>query len=73
MHSTIRLIVVSIILISPLVQGIHAQDASTESPPPAWQGQLGAGLALTSGNADTSNFNITFELQWDAGAKHDLS
>ena len=36
-------------------------------------GATGSRSALTSGNADTSNFNITFELQWDAGTKHDLS
>jgi putative salt-induced outer membrane protein YdiY len=36
-------------------------------PPPAWSGNFAAGLALTRGNSDTSNVNLTFD------AKHLLS
>lgn len=33
-----------------------------EPPPPAWTGSLGAGLAVTSGNSDTSTLNFSFDL-----------
>jgi len=33
-----------------------------EPPPPAWSGSLGAGLAVTSGNTDTSTLNVSFDL-----------
>ena len=34
-------------------------------PPPAWTGSVGAGLALTSGNSDTSNLNVSFKAVHD--------
>ncbi len=34
-------------------------------PPPVWGGSLGAGLALTQGNKDTSNFNLSFDVKRD--------
>jgi putative salt-induced outer membrane protein len=36
-----------------------------EPPPPPLQGSLSAGLAFTSGNTDTSSFNIGFNLVYD--------
>jgi putative salt-induced outer membrane protein len=36
-----------------------------EPPPPVWTGSFGAGLALTQGNKDTSNFNLSFNLVRD--------
>jgi putative salt-induced outer membrane protein YdiY len=36
-----------------------------EPPPPSLQGSLSAGLALTSGNTDTSSFNLGFNLVYD--------
>jgi putative salt-induced outer membrane protein len=36
-----------------------------EPPPPALQGSFSAGLALTSGNTDTSNFNLGFNMVYD--------
>jgi putative salt-induced outer membrane protein YdiY len=43
--------------------------AQTPAPPPApidlWTHSLGAGLALTSGNSDTTNLNIAFNTAWD--------
>ena len=33
-----------------------------EPPPPAWSGSLGAGLAVTSGNTDTSTLNVSFDV-----------
>ncbi len=34
-------------------------------PPPAWSGTLGAGLALTSGNSETSSLNLAFKAEHD--------
>jgi putative salt-induced outer membrane protein YdiY len=40
--------------------------ALAQTPPPAdWTGNFGAGLALTSGNTDTKNFNLSFGLVHD--------
>jgi putative salt-induced outer membrane protein YdiY len=36
-----------------------------EPPPPPLQGSFGAGLAVTSGNTDTSSFNLGFNLVYD--------
>ena len=50
-----------------VVGGAFAQQPS---PPPAvdpgtWIGTVGAGLALTSGNSDTLNFNVAFDATRD--------
>jgi putative salt-induced outer membrane protein YdiY len=37
--------------------------------PPGWAGSLGAGLAVTSGNAATSTVNIAYELMRDRGGE----
>ena len=34
-------------------------------PPPVWTGSFGAGLALTQGNRDTSNVNLSFDVKRD--------
>ena len=44
---------------------VSAQEAP--APPPVWSGNFSAGLALTRGNSDTNNVNLTFD------AKHLLS
>ena len=36
-------------------------------PPPGWAGSASAGLALTSGNSDTSTVNAAYELKRDTG------
>ena len=36
-------------------------------PPPGWTGSLGAGMALTSGNTDTSTVNIGYDVLKDHG------
>jgi len=42
--------------------------AAAPPPPPGWAGSAGAGLALTSGNSDTSSTNVTFELKRETGS-----
>ncbi len=56
-----------------LIQPVGAQEAPGDPPPPAWEGDIGAGLALTSGNTDTSNFNVSFELSRNPEARNVLS
>lgn len=43
------------------------QDAPAPppTPPPAWTSSLGAGLAITSGNTDTKNYNLSFATKYD--------
>jgi putative salt-induced outer membrane protein len=36
-------------------------------PPPGWAGSAGAGLAMTSGNSDTSTVNAAYDLKRDTG------
>lgn len=36
-------------------------------PPPGWTGSIGAGMALTSGNTDTSTVNVGYEVLKDHG------
>ena len=38
-------------------------------PPPVWTGSFGAGLALTQGNRDTQNLNLSFDLKRDPKTK----
>lgn len=40
------------------------------APPPLWAGSVGAGMALTSGNADTSNVNLTVKVTHDPRNPH---
>jgi len=42
----------------------RAQQAPA-APPPVYTGSFGGGLAITSGNADTKNFNLAFALVRD--------
>jgi putative salt-induced outer membrane protein YdiY len=39
--------------------------AEPPATPPVWTGSFGAGLALTQGNKDTTNFNLSFDLKRD--------
>jgi putative salt-induced outer membrane protein YdiY len=47
-----------------------APSAAQSTPPPeppGWTGSAGAGVSNTSGNSDTSNVNVAFELKRDTG------
>lgn len=47
---------------------IASAQAPPPPPPPGWAGSAGAGLALTSGNNDTSTVNAAYELKRDTGS-----
>ena len=51
--------VIALLFFSP---ALFAADAPT---PKAWSSTLGAGLALTSGNSDTKNINVSFSTKYD--------
>lgn len=38
---------------------------AADPPPKPWATTLGAGLAITSGNSDTKNLNLSFATKWD--------
>ena len=48
-------------VLAALVPTMTAAQDPPPIPPPAWTGSAGAGLAITSGNSDTSNINISFK------------
>jgi len=43
--------------------------ADPPPPPKPWNSSLGAGLALTSGNTDTKNYNLSFATKYDPKTK----
>lgn len=61
-------------LIAPVVLAAPAVARDTcpcpEEPPPGWRTAVGAGLAYTSGNTDTQNVNLSFEVVHDPKARN---
>ncbi len=45
----------------------QAPAAPAPLPPPGWTGSIGAGMALTSGNTDTSTVNLGYDVLRDYG------
>lgn len=58
MHRTIILMILT---------AFGAGNAFAEDPPPPkeWNSSIGAGLAITSGNTDTKNYNLAFATKYD--------
>ncbi len=50
--------------------GTAFAQAAPAPPPPVWSGNVGVGLAVTSGNSDTSNFNLAFNVKHDPDNPH---
>jgi putative salt-induced outer membrane protein YdiY len=48
-------------------QIVHAQEPAAPPRPPALTGSVSAGLAVTSGNTDTSTINAAYELKHENG------
>jgi putative salt-induced outer membrane protein len=49
-----------------LIAVLISQTAAAQEPPPKpWNSSLGAGIAVTSGNSDTQNINLSFGTAWD--------
>ena len=47
----------------------NSPAAAPAPPPPVWTGSIGAGVAVTSGNSDTSNINLSFKAVRDPKTK----
>lgn len=47
-----------------------AAQAPAPAPPPVWTVAASAGLALTSGNSDTSTVNVAYDLVYNPGGKN---
>ncbi|MGE0812301.1 MAG: DUF481 domain-containing protein [Vicinamibacterales bacterium] len=48
---------------------VLAQAPAPPPPPPGWAGSIGGGLAVTSGNRDTSTTNIGYDVLRDFGTE----
>jgi putative salt-induced outer membrane protein len=55
-------VLVAIWLSTSSVACAQAPAAAPAGPPPTWTGTAGAGVSVTSGNSDTMNYNLTFDL-----------
>src|SRR5712691_2088562 len=51
--------------IATLFTAMSVFAADPTPPPKPWTTTLGAGLAITSGNSDTKNFNLSFATKYD--------
>jgi len=61
-----RLVVVSLCALTLTAVRASAQPpAAPPAPMGPWTGSAGAGLAFTSGNSDTSNFNASYDVAYD--------
>lgn len=59
------LVLAMLIGLTLFAQETTPPPAPPPPPPDPWQSSLGAGLAVTSGNSDTQNFNLAFNTLWD--------
>ena len=59
--------VITLVTTIPFVTAQTAFAQTTPPPPPGWAGSASAGLALTSGNSDTSTVNVAYDLKRDTG------
>ena len=58
------------ILTANLALSVPAIAQAPQEPTPVYTGNLGGGFALTGGNTDTSNFNLTAGITRDPKTKH---
>src|SRR3979411_1923574 len=52
-----------------LLTSIAATVFAADPPAKPWTSSLGAGLAITSGNTDTKNYNLSFATKYDPKTK----
>jgi putative salt-induced outer membrane protein YdiY len=54
-----------------MIVAVPLSAFAADPPPPAkpWTSSLGAGLAITSGNTDTKNYNLSFATKYDPKTK----
>ncbi len=61
-------------LILPLAALLAAtlSASAADEPKPGWHGSFGAGLSMSSGNSDATNYNVGFDLKYDPKTKNVL-
>ncbi len=57
--------VLLVVLVLVATAGYAADAPSNPAAPKPWTGSIGAGLAITSGNTDTQNYNLTASTKYD--------
>lgn len=55
-------------VIVTLAVAVTVAGQETSAPKP-WTGSIGAGLAITSGNTDTQNYNFSLSTKYDPGSR----
>jgi putative salt-induced outer membrane protein YdiY len=60
----------SLVFVALLFVVAPAWAQTTPPPPPGWAGSASAGLAMTSGNSDTSTVNAAYDLKRDTGGPY---
>lgn len=63
---SIVLAFVATVAVAPSARA-QAPAPAPPPPPPGWTGSIGAGMALTSGNTDTSTVNVGYDVLKDHG------
>ena len=58
------------VLMASLLLSSFAIAQAPQAPPPVYTGNLGGGFAITGGNTDTSNFNLTAGMVRDPKTKN---
>jgi putative salt-induced outer membrane protein YdiY len=56
-------------VIALLLIAIPTTIFAADPPPKPWTSSIGAGLAITSGNTDTKNYNLAFATRYDPKTK----
>jgi putative salt-induced outer membrane protein YdiY len=68
-----RAVCLALLLLAGGIPPASAQNTCPCPPPPppdpVWTGSIGAGLAFTSGNTDTSSVNVSFDVKRDPKTK----
>lgn len=67
---TVRHLGTLFVLIASLLSASLAMAQAPQAPTPVYTGNLGGGFALTGGNTDTTNFNLTAGITRDPKTKH---
>jgi putative salt-induced outer membrane protein YdiY len=63
-----RCLIIGLVFIATSIPAI-GQDQGAQPPVKVYTGNFGAGLSVTRGNTDNTNFNLSFELTRDPKAK----
>lgn len=58
------------VFVTLLFVAAPAWAQTTPPPPPGWAGSASAGLAMTSGNSDTSTVNAAYDIKRDTGGPY---